>query len=70
MCSKTGIQYSNLSFLEMDIIQLNQILNGVFVEPNNLIFKIQVEEGQPKKDQHTSKEELERGFALPDMKPL
>ena len=49
MCSKTGIQYSNLSSPQMDVIWFNQILNEDFVELDKLIFKIYGEEGKPKK---------------------
>ena len=41
---KIGIQYSNLSSPQMDVIQFNQNLNGVSVELDKLIFKIYVEE--------------------------
>jgi len=37
-------QYSNLSSPQVDVIQFNQILNGVFIALK-LIFKIHVEEG-------------------------
>lgn len=49
MCPKTGIQYSNFSSPQMDVIQFNQILYGVFVELDKLIFKIYIEEGKPRK---------------------
>ena len=68
MCSKTGIQYSNLSSPQMDVIWFNQILNGDFVELDKLIFKIYKEEGKPRKAKACLEKNQER-FLLPDTKP-
>lgn len=71
LCSKTGIQYSNLSSPQMDIIQFDQILSGVFVELDKLIFKLYAEEGKPRKAKAHLKENQreESGLSLPDIKP-
>ena len=68
MCSKTGIQYSDLSSPQMDVIWFNQILNGDFVELDKLIFKIHGEEGKPRKAKAHLENNQER-FLLPNTKP-
>ena len=68
MCSKTGIQYSNLSSPQMDVIWFNQILNGDSGELDKLIFKIYGDEAKPRKAKAHLEKNQER-FFLPDTKP-